>query len=122
MVDHELVGERFVELRNRCGFTQRIMAEYLDFDPSYISKCEKSDRQFSVGILDKAAELLGCSMDCLVNESTGVANNAVALRTKSLAVDDLEAFAAINKIALNLRFMEGLVIEKWDFKENKLNI
>lgn len=63
-------------------------------------------------ILDKAAELLGCSMDCFVNEFIEFVNIPVSLRVKSLIVDDLEAFVAINKIALNLRFMEGLVIEK----------
>ena len=109
MVDYKLIGEKFSELRRRSGFTQRMMAEYLDVDPSYISKCEKGESQFSVDILDKAAELLGCSMDCLVNESTGVANIPVALRTKRHAVEDLKAFAAINKIALNLRFMEDLL-------------
>lgn len=58
MLNFALVGERFSELRNRSGFTQKQLAEYLDVDQSYISKCEKNERQFSADILEKAAELL----------------------------------------------------------------
>lgn len=41
MLNFDLVGKRFSELRNRSGFTQSMIAEYLDVDQSYISKCEK---------------------------------------------------------------------------------
>lgn len=112
MLNNDLVAKRFGELRNRSGFTQSIMAEYLNVDQSYISKCEKGERQFSVDVLDKAAELFGCTIDYFVNESVEFANLPIALRAKSVAVEDLEAIAAINKIALNLRFMEGLIEEE----------
>ena len=109
MLNFELIAERFSELRNRSGFTQSIMAEYLDVDQSYISKCEKGERQFSVDVLDKAAELFGCTMDYFVNESIEFAQMPIALRAKSVTMDDLNTIAAMNKIALNLRFMEGLL-------------
>ena len=41
MLNFELMGKRFSELRNGSGFTQSQLAEYLDVDQSYISKCEK---------------------------------------------------------------------------------
>jgi len=109
MLNFELIAERFRELRNRSGFTQSIMAEYLDVDQSYISKCEKGERQFSVDVLDKAAELFGCTMDYFVNESIEFVQMPIALRAKSVTMEDLNTIAAMNKIALNLRFMEGLL-------------
>ena len=109
MLNLELVAQRFSELRSRSGFTQSVIAEYLDVDQSYISKCEKGERQFSVDILDKAAELFGCSMDYFVNESSEFVQMSIALRAKNITVEDLNTIAAINKIALNLRFMEGLL-------------
>jgi transcriptional regulator with XRE-family HTH domain len=109
MLNFELVAKRFSELRNRSGFTQSIIAEYLDVDQSYISKCEKGERQFSVDVLDKATELFGCTMDYFVNESSEFSQMPIALRAKSVTIEDLKTIAAINKIALNLRFMEGLL-------------
>ena len=109
MLNFELVAKRFSELRNKSGFTQSIVAEYLDVDQSYISKCEKGERQFSVDILDKAAELFGCTMDYFVNESIEFSQMPIALRAKSVTLEDLNTIAAMNKIALNLRFMEGLL-------------
>lgn len=106
-----LVGERFNELRNRCGLTQSQMAEYLDVDQSYISKCEKNERQFSVDILEKAAALFGCPIEYFTDETSRFAPMSIALRAKTLATEDLETLAAINKIALNLRFMDGLLGE-----------
>lgn len=112
MLNFELAAKRFSELRNNSGFTQSIVAEYLEVDQSYISKCEKGERQFSVDILEKAAELFGCTMDYFVNESIEFSQIPVALRAKSVTIEDLNTIAAMNKIALNLRFMEGLLKEE----------
>ena len=112
MLNFELVGNRFSELRNRSGFTQSIVAEYLDVDQSYISKCEKGERQFSVDILEKAGELFGCTLDYFVNESSEFEEMPIAFRAKSVTAEDLKTIAAINKIALNLRFMECLLAKE----------
>ena len=112
MFNFELAAKRFSELRNNSGFTQSIMAEYLEVDQSYISKCEKGERQFSVDILEKAAELFGCAIDYFVNESIEFSQIPVALRAKSVTTDDLNVIASMNKIALNLRFMESLLEEE----------
>ena len=103
------IGEKFSLLRNRSGLTQSQIAEYLDVDQSYISKCEKNERQFSVDILEKAAALLGCPIEYFTDETSQFAPIPIALRAKSVTTEDLATIAAINKIALNLRFMEGLL-------------
>lgn len=109
MLNFELVAERFSGLRNRSGLTQSIMAEYLNVDQNFISKFEKGERQFSEGILEKVAELFGCSVEYFVNESIEFTQMPLALRTKNITIEDLNAIAAMNKIALNLKFMEGLL-------------
>jgi transcriptional regulator with XRE-family HTH domain len=109
MFNFELIGKRFNELRNRSGLTQSQIAEFLDVDQSYISKCEKNERQFSVDILEKAAELFGCTLEYFTDESSEFKLMPMALRARSVDVEDLKTIAAINKIALNLRFMEGLL-------------
>jgi transcriptional regulator with XRE-family HTH domain len=109
MLNFEFVANRFSELRNKSGLTQSIIAEYLGVDQSYISKCEKGERQFSVEILDKAAELFGCTVDYFVNESSEFSQMPIALRAKSVTIDDLGTIATMNKIALNLRYMEDLL-------------
>lgn len=103
------VGERFSELRNRSGLTQSQIADYLNVDQSYISKYEKNERQFSVDILEKAAALFGCPIEYFTDETSEYEPMHIAYRAKSVTVEDLETIAAINKIALNLRYMEGLL-------------
>ena len=109
MLNFELIGKKFSELRKTSGFTQGQLAEYLEVDQSYISKCEKNERQFSVDILEKASELFGCTVEYFTNEASEFVPMPMALRAKSVDVEDLKTIAAMNKIALNLRFMEGLL-------------
>jgi transcriptional regulator with XRE-family HTH domain len=108
-MNFELIGNRFSELRKKNGFTQSQVAEYLDVDQSYISKCESNERQFSVDILEKAAELFGCTLRYFLNDTSEFEPIPVALRAKKVEVQDLRTIAAMNKIALNLRFMDDLV-------------
>ena len=109
MLNLELVAQRFSELRSRSGFTQSVIAEYLDVDQSYISKCEKGERQFSADILEKIANLFGCSIEFFTSESSEYCPIPFALRANGINAADLEAIAVMNKLALNLRFMSSLL-------------
>jgi len=111
MLNFTLISERFTQLRNKSGFTQKQLAEYLELDQSYISKCEKNERHFSSDILEKAAVLFGCSMNYFTDETCEFTQLPTALRAKNLHAEDLVTIATINKIALNLRVMEGLLGE-----------
>ncbi len=109
MLNNEIIGKRFSEMREKCGFTQSQVARYLQVDQSYISKCEKNERKFSIDILQKAANLMGCPVDYFTNEESNYSPLPTALRADGVEVEDLETIAAINKIALNLRYMEDLL-------------
>ncbi|MEW6661360.1 MAG: helix-turn-helix domain-containing protein [Bacillota bacterium] len=109
MLNFDLIGKKFKVLREQYGFTQGQLAEYLNVDQSYISKCEKNERQFSVDILEKTGNLFGCSLEYFTNDETECSPAAIALRAKAVTAEDLETIATMNKIALNLRYMEGLL-------------
>lgn len=112
MLNFELVGKRFSELRNKNGYTQKQIADFMGVDQSYISKCEKNERQFSTDILEKAAELFGCNIDYFGNESCEFKQITMAFRTSNLTPEDMGTIAAMNKIALSLRFMDDMLEEE----------
>jgi len=112
MMEVKLIAKRFNELRVRNNYSQKLMANYLKVDQSYISKCEKGERNFSIDILEKAAELFGCDIEYFLNESSVLVDMPLAFRAKNLKVDDLETLAAIRKIALNVKFMEKMLEEE----------
>lgn len=109
MLKPDLVAQRFSELRKKSGLTQSQMAHFLEVDQSYISKCEKKERQFGVDILERAAELFGCSLDYFTSEDSEFEEIPIALRAENIKNEDLTTIAAMNKIALNLRFMEAML-------------
>jgi len=109
MVKTKKLGDRFYEIREKSGFTQKQIAAYLQVDQSYISKCEKNQRQLSLDILEKAANLFGCPVDYFINEHIEYTPLPTALRADSIETEDLETIAAVNRIALNLRHMESLL-------------
>lgn len=103
------LGSRFKELREAAGFTQSSVAKYLGVDQSYISKFEKDERQFSIDLLSKAVILFGCSLDELMTGKAEPSPFPIAMRACDMNEEDLETIATMNKLALNLRYMEGLM-------------
>lgn len=109
MLNFESVGKKFKMLREQSNLNQSQMADYLKVDQSYISKCEKGERQFSVDILEKAATLFGCSIEFFTNDDSEHCPMPFALRASSITTEDLEAMAVMNKLALNMRYMSALL-------------
>lgn len=109
MLNFEMVGKKVKELRDQYGLNQSQLAEYLKVDQSYISKCEKGERQFSADMLEKLANLFGCTMIFFTSESAEHCPIPFALRANGIETADLEAIAVMNKLALNLRYMSTLV-------------
>ena len=111
------MGERFSSLRKDSGFTQKQVSKYLEVDQSYISRCEKNERQFGVDVLEKAASLFGCTPDYFVGDSNESIEEIVFFSVDSVFNEDLDAIAGINRIALNLRYMEDLLRGKYEFED-----
>ncbi len=106
-MDFKLVGQRFYKLREKNGISKSNIASYLDVDQSYISKCENGERQFSVDILEKAADLFYCNISYFIDRD--YEEIPTKFKANKINNGDLDMIAAINKIALNIKFMENLL-------------
>lgn len=102
------VGRNVKALRERVKMTQGVLANYLGVKQELISMCENGDRNFSTVALERLAELFGCSSDSLLQPEVPVDTFDYAFRMDNSTGVDLEAIAAINRIALNLLEMQRL--------------
>ena len=105
------IGQKVKALREKAGLNQGQIAQFLGVDQSNISKCEKGERQFQVDHLERLGSLFGISLGDLMNEEVSVAPLQIAFRADGMQVEDLNAIADIQKIALNLDQMRALLWE-----------
>ena len=103
------IGGKIKDLRTKAGFSQSIIAMYLQVDQSLVSKIENGEREASSDILKKIAELFGCKVSALINEDEDVSCLNVAFRANGMSKEDLNAIAVINRIALNLENMQRVL-------------
>ena len=111
------IGQKFKALREKAGLNQMQIAQFLEVDQSTISKCEKGERQFQVDHLERLGSLFGISPGDLMNEQMLVSPLQIAFRADGLQIEDLNAIADIQKIALNLDQMRTLLQES--LRENQ---
>lgn len=106
-----LIGQKVKALREKAGLSQMQLAQFLEVDQSNISKCEKGERQFQVDHLERLGSLFGLSLGDLMNEDVSVTPLQIAFRADGMQVEDFNAIADIQKIALNLDQMRALLRE-----------
>lgn len=103
------IGSRFKDLREQNNFTQTQLANFLEVDQSLISKFEKGERKIGSELLEKACTLFGCDLELLSSDRNDYKPMDIAFRSNNLQTEDLEAISVINKIALNMRFINSLL-------------
>jgi len=103
------IGSKIKILREKSGFTQKNIADYLNVDQSLISKFEAGERPISADMLEKLAALFGLDMTCFNEAAEDFSPLSFALRAGEITGEDLEAVSAINKIALNSAYMARLL-------------
>jgi transcriptional regulator with XRE-family HTH domain len=106
-----MIGQKVKALREKAGLNQGQIAQFLGVDQSNISKCEKGERQFQVDHLERLGSLFGVTLGDLMNEQVSVTPLQIAFRADGMQIDDLNAIADIQKIALNLDQMRTLLRE-----------
>lgn len=103
------VSRRFKELRESSNLTQAQISGFLNIDQSYVSKFEKGERRLSVDIMEKMCNLFGCTLKYFESEDEKYTPMSIAFRSNNLQNEDLETIAAINKVALNIRFINQML-------------
>jgi transcriptional regulator with XRE-family HTH domain len=102
------LNNRLKELRIKSKLTQEQLAKYLDVDQSMVTKLENGTRTLNVTLIDKICSLFGCSEDYLLGNSEDYIPLNFAFRANGIQTEDLQSIAAVNKIAMNIRYMNEL--------------
>ena len=103
------INIRLKQLRKESRITQEQMAEYLGVDQSLITKLENGTRSLNVTLIDKICNLFGCSEAYLMGEDDAYIPLNFAFRSNGIQSEDLESIAVVNKIAMNIRYMNDLL-------------
>jgi len=102
---------RLKQLRKESKITQEQLAKYLDVDQSLITKMENGTRSLNVMLVEKICNLFGCSEAYLMGEDDAYIPLNFAFRSNGIQTEDLESIAMINRIAMNIRYMNEMIGE-----------
>lgn len=103
------INAKLKKLRKENKITQEQLAQFLNVDQSLITKLENGTRNFNVTMIDKICSLFGCTPEYLSGENDEYIPLNFAFRSNGIKAEDLESIAAINKIAMNLKYMNALI-------------
>ena len=100
---------RLKELRKESKLTQSQLAQYLGVDQSMITRLEDGSRSLNVSLIEKICSLFGCTESYLLGEDDAYIPLNFAFRANGIQAQDLEGIAAVNKIVMNLRYMNEMI-------------
>lgn len=100
---------RLKQLRKESKITQEQLASYLGVDQSMITKLENGTRSMNVTLIEKICNLFGCSDAYLMEESDEYIPLNFAFRSNGIQAEDLESIAMVNKIVMNIRYMNEMM-------------
>lgn len=107
----EEIGIRLQQIRNESKITQAQLAQYLGIDQSTVTKLENGTRKLNVSLIEKICNLFGCSEAFLLGEDDEYIPLNFSFRSNGLEAEDLESIAAVNKIIMNIRYMNKIMGE-----------
>lgn len=108
----KVVKLRLKELRKEGQITQEQLAKYLNVDQSMITKLENGTRNLNIMLIDKICSLFGCSEAYLMGEDDDYVPLNFAFRANGIQTEDLESIASVNKIVMNIRYMNEIMGEE----------
>ena len=100
---------RLKQLRKESKITQEQLAKYLDVDQTMITKLENGTRSLNVTLIEKICNLFGCSDAYLMEEDDEYIPLNFAFRSNGIQTEDLESIAVVNKIVMNIRYMNEMM-------------
>ncbi len=111
MEERLIIASNIKRLRDASGFTQDIVASYLNVNRSAYANYETGARELPLHLMEKLAALYGCEMYDLYSEDLDVVNAmlATAFRVDMLSREDMEQIAAFKRIVNNSLKMDKLL-------------
>lgn len=111
-MEEKAMRTRLRELRKESKITQEQLAQFLGVDQSLITKLENGTRSLQSTMVDSICSLFGCTEEYLLGESDAYIPLNFAFRANRIGEEDLKSIAAVNRIAMNLRYMNTLMGDK----------
>lgn len=102
---------RLKQLRKESKITQEQLAQYLEVDQSLITKLENGTRSMNITLIEKICNLFGCTSAYLMGEEDVYIPLNFAFRANGIQAEDLECIAMVNKIIMNIRYMNEMIGE-----------
>lgn len=102
---------RLKQLRKESRITQEQLANYLQVDQTMVTRMENGERNLNTTLVEKICNLFGCSEKYLMGEEDEYIPLNFAFRSNGIQAEDLESIAAVNKIVMNIRYMNKMVEE-----------
>ena len=103
-----IIGKNIANLRKSSGISLENIAKFTDTDPVIIAKIETGEYSPSVDIAEKIASLFGLTTEQLTEQPDIESEMVKELQKHNLNITEIEAITAINRIALNSKFMNSL--------------
>jgi transcriptional regulator with XRE-family HTH domain len=96
-------GPILKSLRDKFGFVQETVAEYLGISRELVSMYETGEREVPIEILEKLSNLFCIEPDAFFAETSeeAIAQVAFAFRKDEMSPEDLKEMAAFGKIVKN---------------------
>lgn len=108
-MDADTKNIRLKQLRKESKITQEQLAKYLNVDQTMIAKLENGTRSLNVTLIEKICSLFGCSDAYLMGEDDVYIPLNFAFRSNGIQAEDLESIAVVNKIVMNIRYMNEMI-------------
>ncbi len=107
--NYNYIGTNIKLLREKSKITQKDLAQFLEVDESLISKIENNHCNITTDLLEKVATLFGLPSESFWQKQISATPITFSLKQNEITVENLEAISKVNKIALNLKFMNNLL-------------
>ena len=98
-----IIGQNIKNYRQKFGYNQDHIANYLGIDRTTLSKYESAEREISLLHLNKLSDIFGIEIEDLIEPQAAnrVVSMAFAFRSQGLEEQDIKSIASFQKVVKN---------------------